>query len=140
MRKKEKKATPDLIEACQRLAEAAETFVNRAPRQKRLEHERSALFDALSHAQLVLSVTRIPQRRDHASPKPVARQQEAQQLAEDVHQLKTELTKSQQAREKLDRLIQPLTTTLDEIKDKAETVLQAAAQSPGRLLLLKKSR
>ena len=140
MRKKEKKATPDLIEACQRLAEAAETFVNRAPRQKRLEHERSALFDAPSHAQLVLSVTRLPQHRVQASPKPVARQQEAQQLAEDVNQLKTELAKSQQAREKLDRLIQPLTTTLEEIKDKAETVLKAAAQSPGRLLPLKKSR
>ena len=140
MRKKEKKATPDLIEACQRLAEAAETFVNRAPRQKRLENERSALFDAISHAQLVLSVTRLPQHRDHASPKPVARQQEAQQLAEDVNQLKTELAKSQQAREKLDRLIQPLTTTLEEIKDKAETVLKAASQSSGRLLPFKKSR
>ena len=140
MRKKEKKATPDLIEACRRLAEAAETFINRAPRQKRLENERSALFDALSHAQLVLSVTRLPQHRDQASPKPVARQQEAQQRAEDVNQLKTELAKSQQAREKLDWLIQPLTMTLEEIKDKAETVLNAASQSRGRLLPFKKSR
>ena len=140
MRKKERKATPELIEACQRLAEAAETFMNRAPRQKRLEHERSALFDALSHAQLVLSVTRLPQRRDQASPKPAARQQEAKQLAEEVNQLKTELAKSQQAREQLDWLIQPLATTLEEIKDKAGTVLQAASKSRGRVLPFKKSR
>ncbi len=69
MRKNERNASPDVLQACQRLAETAETFVNRAPRQKRLEAERSALFDALSHAQLVLSVTRLPQETNRGPSK-----------------------------------------------------------------------
>jgi hypothetical protein len=38
------------------LADAAERFVNKAPNQKRLETERSALLDAILQAQLLLSI------------------------------------------------------------------------------------
>ena len=41
-----------------RVTEAAERFVNRTPRLKRLETERQALLDAIRQAQLVLSVKR----------------------------------------------------------------------------------
>jgi hypothetical protein len=40
------------------VTEAAERFVNRTPRLKRLEAERQALLDAIRQAQLVLSVKR----------------------------------------------------------------------------------
>ena len=72
MRKDSRSHTnPDLLETCRRLAETAETFANQAPRQKRIEAERSALSAALSHAQLVLSVARFRKRwtRVHRSVK-----------------------------------------------------------------------
>ncbi len=40
------------------LTEAAERFVNGVPRSKRMEAERQALLDAITQAQLVLSVER----------------------------------------------------------------------------------
>jgi hypothetical protein len=43
------------------VTEAAERFVNRTPRLKRLEAERQALLDAIRQAQLVLSVRRWPE-------------------------------------------------------------------------------
>ena len=80
------KSNPDLIQACRRLAATAETFVNRAPRQRRIEAERSALFDALSHAQLVLSVTRLPQEANKGSSKREKQQRESQVLEDSLKQ------------------------------------------------------
>jgi hypothetical protein len=54
----------DLVRACHRLLLAAEAFVNRAPRAKRLDAERSALLEAIGEAQLVLSVHRLPQEEE----------------------------------------------------------------------------
>jgi hypothetical protein len=138
-----KNANPDLIHACQRLAETAETFVNRAPRQKRIEAERSALFDALSHAQLVLSVTRLPQETDKASFRRVKRQGESRRLEDLLKRSRTELAKSQHVLEQLDWLIQPMATSLDELQDKtkqAQTVVKTALRSPARVLPFRKSR
>lgn len=50
----------DVWEAFHMVTDAAENFVNRAPRSKRLETERQALLDAIRRAQLVLSVNRLP--------------------------------------------------------------------------------
>ena len=50
------------------ITDAAERFVNRSPRSKRLEAERQALLDAIRQAQLLLSV-----RRFAASPEPTPR-------------------------------------------------------------------
>jgi hypothetical protein len=50
----------DLWEAFQQVTDAAERFVNRSPRLKRLEEDRQALLDAIRRAQLVLSVKRLP--------------------------------------------------------------------------------
>ncbi|HET9962287.1 MAG TPA: hypothetical protein VFQ34_08140 [Nitrospiraceae bacterium] len=46
-------------EALELLTSAAERFVDGAPRVKRLEAERQALLDAITRAQLVLSVHRF---------------------------------------------------------------------------------
>ena len=137
------KSNPDLIQACRRLAATAETFVNRAPRQRRIEAERSALFDALSHAQLVLSVTRLPQEANKGSSKREKQQRESQVLEDSLKQTQARLAKSQHALEQLDWLIQPMATTLDELKDnakKAQTVLQTGLKSPARILPFRKSR
>jgi hypothetical protein len=50
----------DPWEALLAITEAAEGFVNRSPRSKRLEAERQALLDAIRQAQLILSVKRLP--------------------------------------------------------------------------------
>ena len=49
----------DVWEAFHMVTDAAEDFVNRSPRSKRLETERQALLDAIRRAQLVLSVNRL---------------------------------------------------------------------------------
>jgi hypothetical protein len=51
------------------LAEAAERFMNKAPKQARLEAERAALIDAITRAQLVLSVHdgKTKQEEHHSS-------------------------------------------------------------------------
>ncbi|HJT19900.1 MAG TPA: hypothetical protein VJ746_05495 [Nitrospira sp.] len=46
------------------LAEAAEAFVNRTPRWKKTEAERQVLLDAITRAQLFLSVDHLPEA-DH---------------------------------------------------------------------------
>jgi hypothetical protein len=143
MRKNAKDASPDLIQACQRLAETAEIFANRAPRQKRLETERSALFDALSHAQLVLSVTRLPQQIDKGSSKRQKPQWDTKGLEEQLKQSQAELVKSQHALEQLDGLIQPVATTLDELQEKAkraQTIVKTALKIPARVLPFRSSR
>ena len=50
----------DVLVAFRRITDAAESFVNRSPRSKRLEPERQALLDAIRRAQLVLSLNRLP--------------------------------------------------------------------------------
>ena len=138
-----KNASLDLVHACQRLAETAETFVNRAPRQKRLEAERSALFDALSHAQLVLSVTRLPQEIDKGRSQRQKPPRETGKLEEQFKQSQAELTKSQQALEQLDGLIEPVATTLLDLEDKAkraQTVVKTALSSSARVLPFRKSK
>jgi hypothetical protein len=143
MRKNKRTASPDLLQACQRLAETAEAFVNRAPRQKRLEAERSALFDALSHAQLVLSVTRLPQETGGGPSKKENLQRDTRGLEDQLKQSRADLAKSQQALEQLDWLIEPMVTTLDELQDKtkrAHTIVKTALKAPGRVLPFQKSK
>lgn len=53
----------------QTLMEAAERFVNRAARSKKLEAERNALLDAITQAQWLLSIEHIPARRAAARRK-----------------------------------------------------------------------
>lgn len=52
-----------MAETLQTLTEAAERFVNRLPRSKKLEEERTALLDAITQAQWLLAVEHIPAKR-----------------------------------------------------------------------------
>ncbi len=47
----------------QTLMEAAERFVNGAPKSKKMEAERNALLDAVAQAQWLLSVEQIPAKQ-----------------------------------------------------------------------------
>lgn len=47
----------------QQLLSAADAFVNRAPKMKRIDAERTALLDAIGKAQLTLSVRQLPDPR-----------------------------------------------------------------------------
>jgi len=50
------------------ITDAAERFVNRSPRSKRLEAERQALLDAIRQAQLLLSVKRFSTPQSKPAP------------------------------------------------------------------------
>ncbi|HEX6948867.1 MAG TPA: hypothetical protein VF127_04660 [Nitrospira sp.] len=54
-----------MVDTLTKLMDAAEQFVNRAPRLKRNAVEHQALLDAITHAQLILSV-----RRRSSKPRP----------------------------------------------------------------------
>ena len=65
-----RKGMMDSKDALRQLTDAAERFVNKAPNQKRTEMERTALLDAIMHAQLLLSIA--PARRKDRTPSPSA--------------------------------------------------------------------
>lgn len=50
----------EIVDALREITNSAEQFVNRAPQSKRLATERQALLDAITTAQLVLSVHQRP--------------------------------------------------------------------------------
>jgi hypothetical protein len=54
----QRKTLHEIIDALRDITDRAEQFVNRAPQSKRLATERQALLDAITTAQLVLSVHR----------------------------------------------------------------------------------
>jgi hypothetical protein len=54
----------DVVRAFKRLTTAADEFVDRAPRVKRIQAERTAILDAITHAELVLSVHRLPKDKE----------------------------------------------------------------------------
>jgi hypothetical protein len=51
-----------LVETLEQLTDAAERFVNRVPRLRKHEMERQALLDAITQAQLILSVRAVSHR------------------------------------------------------------------------------
>jgi hypothetical protein len=55
-----RRSSEDAWQALNRVTDAAEHFVNRTPRLKRVEAERQDLLDAIREAQLLLSVKRLP--------------------------------------------------------------------------------
>jgi DnaJ-domain-containing protein 1 len=104
---------PDLIAAFRRLAEAAEQYVNRSPKVTRIQAERAALLDAIAHAQLVLSVHRLPnvENPDRAARKPAS---DGQPLLEE------QLKRSQAMLGQLERGLRPLSDELERLKASAE--------------------
>ena len=68
----------------------------------------------------MLSVARLPQEADKGSSKREKQQRDTRALEDQLKQSTAGLVKSQQALEQLDWLIQPVTTALDELRDKTK--------------------
>jgi hypothetical protein len=62
-----RRSSEDSWDALNIVTDAAERYLNRSPRLKRLEAERQALLDAIRRAQLMLSVKRLPVGSESAS-------------------------------------------------------------------------
>jgi small-conductance mechanosensitive channel len=107
-----RKEDHDVLRAFQRLASAAEEFVNRAPRVKRIQAERSSLLDAITDAQLVLSVHRLPQGKEQ-EPTSVSSSKSTSLLEKQIQRSKATLNE-------LERRLRPLTVELEEIQAKAQ--------------------
>lgn len=56
-----------LREALRRLLETAQRFEMKSPKYRRVESERQALQDAMTYAQLVLSVQESPQEKQKSA-------------------------------------------------------------------------
>ena len=64
----------EMVNALREITNSAEQFVNRAPQSKRLATERQALLDAITTAQLLLSVhRRLPEEAETVSTTTKAR-------------------------------------------------------------------
>jgi hypothetical protein len=102
----------DVVRAFQRLTKAADEFVNRAPRVKRIQAERSALLDAITDAQLVLSVHRLPKDTEQEQ-QPATRSKRTLLLEE-------QMRKSQATLKELERRLRPLTVELEGLHTKTQ--------------------
>lgn len=109
----------DLIEALHRLTNAAEVFVNRSPKVKRLEAERSALLDAIAAAQLTLSVRRLPKETRSERPASPSDSKHRARLEAALKQAEARMTE-------LQRALRPLSGELEALKagaDRAKALL-----------------
>lgn len=77
-----RKDNHDVVRTFQQLT-TAEDFVNRSPRVKRIQAERSSLLAAITDAQLVLSVHRLPQDKEQ-EPKSTTRSKSTSLLEEQI--------------------------------------------------------
>jgi hypothetical protein len=102
----------DVVRAFQRLANAAEEFVNRAPRVKRIQAERSTLLEAITDAQLMLSVHRLPQDKE-PEPKSATKSKSTALLEEQIQKSKATLTE-------LGRRLRPLRVELEGLQSRVQ--------------------
>src|SRR5512133_1553258 len=100
-----RKDNNDVLKAFHRLTEAAEEYVNRSPQVKRIQTQRSTLLDAISNAQLVLSVHRLPE--DSASERSKSASKESSN-----HILEQKLKHTRAAFRQLVRRLHPVSTEL----------------------------
>jgi flagellar motility protein MotE (MotC chaperone) len=104
----------DLITAFQRLTDAAEEFVNRAPRVKRIQEQRAVLLDAIANAQLVLSVQRLPKD---------TRRESSRKSDHNSAEVKEQLKATQATLRELQQRLRPLGTDLSKVHDGAQRAL-----------------
>src|SRR5215212_8331400 len=102
----------DLVGVCQRLTDAAEEYVNRSPRAKRIEVERSALLDAIAQAQLVLSVHRLPKATAKESPN-------TSPASTNTPFLEKQLNKARAALSEVHDCLRPLSVELEQLQTSA---------------------
>ena len=114
-----RKENHDVIKAFHRLTDAAEQYVNRSPRVKRIQEQRSALLDAIANAQLILSVHQLP--KEPASERSSSKDK-APVLEKEVKAMRERLTA-------LDKNLKPVSKELEALQQqagKARTLLDTA--------------
>jgi uncharacterized protein YlxW (UPF0749 family) len=100
--------------AFQRLTDAAEQFVNRAPRVKRIQEQRAVLLDGIANAQLVLSVQRLPKD---------TRRESSRTSEKSSAEVKQQLKDTQGTLRELQQRLRPLSTDLNKLHDGAQRAL-----------------
>ena len=108
-----RKDNNDVLKAFHRLTEAAEEYVNRSPQVKRIQTQRSTLLDAISNAQLVLSVHRLPE--ESASERSKSASKESSN-----HILEQKLKHTRAAFRQLERRLHPVSTELEALHIRAQ--------------------
>ena len=111
-----RKDNDDVIKAFHRLTEAAEDYVNRSPQVKRMQSQRSTLLDAISNAQLVLSVHRLPEE----SPSERSKAASAASKESGRHFLEEKLKNTRAAFHQMQRRLRPLSSELQALQTRAE--------------------
>ena len=107
-----RKEDHDVMKAFQQLTSAAEEFVNRAPRMKRIQASRSSLLEAITDAQLVLSVHRLPKDKE-PEPKSATKSKSTSMLEEQIQRSKATLTE-------LGRRLRPLRVELEGLQSRVQ--------------------
>ena len=120
-----RKDNVDVIKAFHRLTDAAEDFVNRSPRLKRNQTQRSTLLDAIADAQLVLSVHRLPTELPKAGPSRSAGDERQTEL-------ERELKNSEHALHELKRRLKPVTRELHGLQRQAEHAVRGLEAALGK--------
>jgi|RhiMetdeSRZDD1v2_1073273.scaffolds.fasta_scaffold425359_2 hypothetical protein len=108
-----RKDNNDVLKAFHRLTEAAEEYVNRSPQVKRIQTQRSTLLDAISNAQLVLSVHRLPE--ESASERSKRASKESSTAA-----LEKKLNDTRAAFHQLERRLRPVSSELEALHMRAQ--------------------
>jgi chromosome segregation ATPase len=118
-----RKDNHDVIQAFHRLTNAAEEYVNRSPRVKRIQEQRSALLDAIANAQLILSVHQLPTEPSRELPSPKDKKRSI---------LESEVKAMRDRLKALNRNLLPVSTELEALQEraaKAKTLLGSALDS-----------
>lgn len=110
-----RKNNHDVIKAFHRLTDAAEAYVNRSPRVKRIQAERSTLLDAIANAQLVLSVHQLP--KETASERPTKLRKDNSRAL-----LEKELKETRATLHRLARRLRPVSHELEALQTRAKKV------------------
>ncbi|MBD0316574.1 MAG: hypothetical protein ICV75_07775 [Nitrospiraceae bacterium] len=122
------KSRRDFIERVQRLTDAAELYVNRSPKVKRLEAERSALLDAIADVQLALSVQRLPPVPAAERPAPSSDSKQTSRLKAALKQAEVRMTESQRSLSRLSDDLQTLQANADRAKAWLDTLQEHEPQ------------
>ena len=116
-----RKDNHDVVNAYHRLTDAAEQYVNRFPRLKRIQEQRSVLLDAIANAQLILSV--------HQLPKESSRERPSSATDNRTSQLEKEVKALRGALKELETNLRPVSAELEAAEPragKARTLLNKA--------------
>src|SRR6476469_1544920 len=120
-----RKDNQDVIKTFHRLTNAAEAYVSRSPRVKRIQEQRSALVDAIADAQLILSVHQLP--KESVSERSSSKAHKAPTLEKEMKALRDKL-------KAIDRSLRPVSEelgTLQQRAGKARMLLKSALAKQG---------